>query len=399
MLNGRDIQDIALEIDATSSRKRDFIVPSNRLSLSEDFRIRAFGKIFADAPGSGSMTSFETTPFFRDQLGDKLRIPRAYMRRLEQDAPSLLSCNVNHWLFTEPKMRMIRTLDPTPLPHPRTPALRDDPLPVARAFLSDQYKRRDNDMLMNQLYPFLCGTDVNGIVKSADLNPVHFHMKVLNPEKHVALKVDDPVQIGVYIRNSEVGFSRLVIEPFVYRLACSNGMIVSDKAFGGISQVHLGKRQSEGELGRFYSEETIEAEDRAFFLKCRDVIKAILSPEFETRIIERLRAADEVRIPSFDDAVELAQKRLSLTDQEVNGVKTHLVSGFDVVPSLRQDRGVCSVWELVNAVTATAHDENFVSSYGRGTELERGSWGLIESGDEYRPANLDPATAAVPDAL
>ena len=49
----------------------------------------------------------------------------------------------------------------------------------------------------------------------------------------------DIVQAGVMISNSEVGLGAVSIQPLVYRLVCTNGMIVNDM---GERRHHVGRQ-------------------------------------------------------------------------------------------------------------------------------------------------------------
>src|SRR5215472_16746409 len=77
-------------------------------------------------------------PLAHEQFADYLDIPRKFYGRLRDAHPSLLDHNVNTLLRHEPKRRMVRTLDGQ-----------------VRAFLSDRYRRLDNDELAEAILPVL----------------------------------------------------------------------------------------------------------------------------------------------------------------------------------------------------------------------------------------------------
>ena len=54
------------------------------------------------------------------------------------------------------------------------------------------------------------------------------YIKVVNKRLEAEVVPGDIVQSGVIISNSEVGLGSVNIQPLVYRLVCSNGMVVND---------------------------------------------------------------------------------------------------------------------------------------------------------------------------
>ena len=60
----------------------------------------------------------------------------------------------------------------------------------------------------------------------------------------------------------------LVVEPFIYRLQCLNGMTVPDRK---LRKYHVGRVADEEGLLSVFSDETLRADDHAFFLKVGDL--------------------------------------------------------------------------------------------------------------------------------
>jgi hypothetical protein len=75
------------------------------------------------------------------QIGERVGIPTKYLRKMQEEAPRLLTTNVNHWFGERPETRMVRTLDGT-----------------ARAFLSNRYMRVDNYDVAGTALPVLLNT-------------------------------------------------------------------------------------------------------------------------------------------------------------------------------------------------------------------------------------------------
>jgi hypothetical protein len=107
-----------------------------------------------------------------------------------------------------------------------------------------------------------------------------------------------------------------------------------------------------------YADETRKADDRAFFMKVRDVFRAALNPEVFATIADQMREATQKKLTgSIEGAVTVLQKQNSLSDSERGSILQHLIQGSDL-----------SLYGLSQAVTRTAED---VDSYDRATELEQ----------------------------
>ena len=165
----------------------------------------------------------------------------------------------------------------------------------------------------------------------------------------------DVVEAGVVVTNSEVGLGSLSVQPLVYRLVCSNGLIVADH---GLRKTHVGRliEANDSDLTVF-KDDTLEAADKAFFMKVRDVVESAVSEVTLRQLSERMRrtlgfvlSGDPVK------SVEVIGTKYLLNEQERSGVLRHLISGGDL-----------SGYGLVNAVT---HYSQEVPDYDRATEFE-----------------------------
>ena len=118
---------------------------------------------------------------------------------------------------------------------------------VVRALLSGRYEPFDDLDLLRSLEG-LPRID-EAVVRWMDVNDLTSHVRLSWPEERVALRVGDEVERGVHISNSEVGARSVRIEPLVYRLVCTNGMIAPRK-MGGYSIRHVGKGERVRQLVR-----------------------------------------------------------------------------------------------------------------------------------------------------
>jgi hypothetical protein len=161
----------------------------------------------------------------RRQLADKLKIPYAYFERMREDQPALLDRNVNTWLQSEDERRMLRTLDGQ-----------------VRAVLSDRYRRLDNFDLAESVLPILQQLPEVRF-ESVELTETKMYLKCITPRLKYEMAPGDVVQAGVVISNSEVGQGTLSVQPLLFRLVCSNGLIAADRS---LRKTHVGRARHRG---------------------------------------------------------------------------------------------------------------------------------------------------------
>lgn len=332
MIAGLTLQGLAQRIQADAPLKRDFIAGTKGLLYAEDGQHLALP--LKDKPEPLYM---KMNPIFHRQVATHVKIPADYYDRMRNDAPSLLAWNVNHWFEAKPDQRMIRTLNGN-----------------ARAFLSKSYRPLDNVDLFNHLVPFI--VEAGCEVKSAEITESRLYIQVVYPKIQGEVKVGDVVQSGVLIRNSEVGMGSCVVEPLTYRLVCKNGMIIPDT---GIRRSHVGKQfygVGEELAAEVFTDETRKQSDRAFWMQCRDVVKATLSQQRFDGVLDKMRRAAGIDIPEPKEAIEVTANHFKLTEDESESVLKYFASGGDG-----------SLWGLANAITRTAED---CKDYDRAVELE-----------------------------
>jgi hypothetical protein len=222
----------------------------------------------------------------------------------------------------------------------------------ARAFLSDRYRRLDNDELAAVIFPVLSEIpDVR--IESCELTERRMYIKAITPRTQADVKVGDTVQAGVVISNSEIGHGALKIQPMIFRLVCLNGMIAAEAT----KRYHVGRQVDSDDAYEVYRDETMQADDQAFFMKMADVVRAAVDETKFNAIVQQMRDATET--PKMADpvgAMEKLSKRFDFNEGEQRSVLTHLIEGGDL-----------TAYGFLNAVTRASQD---VESYDRATELE-----------------------------
>lgn len=341
MKSGRSLVNLAQELERQLATKRDLVVPSSLLQCRTDEGGDL--KLIVDArEGDGE---YGITNLARRQLADKLKIPFAYFERMRTEQPALLDRNVNTWLQTDSDRRMIRTLDGQ-----------------VRAVLSDRYRRLDNYDLAENVLPILQRLD-GARFESVELTETKMYLKVVTPRVEYEIAPGDVVQAGIVITNSEVGCGTLSVQPLVYRLVCRNGLIASDRA---LRKTHVGRTlQSEDDPVTVFRDDTLAADDKAFFLKVRDVVEAAVSEATFRQVAQKMQKTRDIRLTGDPvKAVEVLANRYTLNESERSGVLRHLIVAGDL-----------SAYGLVNAVTHFSHE---VEDYDRATEFEALGGKLIE---------------------
>lgn len=350
MKQGKSLSELATELDRQHTAKRDFIADTRELELVPSLNLQEQGKPL-HIPESlrlskgGEHLDFDLSKHTHRQIGSYLFIPAKYYDRMNSEAPALLAHNVNHWFNTQPTERMIRTLDGK-----------------ARAFLSNRYRRLDNFDLLHTVMPVLTELkDAAGYgleIMSCEVTETKLYLKCVFPKIEAEVKQGDPVQSGIVISNSEIGQGALTVTPLIYRLVCTNGMIAPDY---GQRKYHVGKAVSSGNQAyELFSDETLEADDKAFWLKTRDVVKASANPETFNKIIAVMQRSTTEPITQPIKAVEELSNHLNFKQAETEGILKHFMQDADY-----------SRWGLANAVTRTAED---TTCYDRASELEEAGW-------------------------
>ena len=80
------------------------------------------------------------------------------------------------------------------------------------------------------------------------------------------------------------------VEPLIYRLVCTNGMIAKDYSQ---KRYHIGRAASAEESYELYADETIKASERAFLLKIRDTVRAAVDLAKFSQVVEQMRLSQK----------------------------------------------------------------------------------------------------------
>ncbi|WP_300606006.1 DUF932 domain-containing protein [uncultured Oscillibacter sp.] len=342
MKQGMTIQDAAKEIMRQSQAKADYLVNTANLHMETCDGIPILRLL--DESGVDRVEPLDILTTAHRQMSAYLNIPWKYYERMRQEDIGLLAQNVNTWLRKGPEQRMIRTIDGR-----------------ARAFLSNRYRRIDNIDIARITLPIIQQMP-DAIYESCNLSDDYMFIKVVNPRLTAEVVPGDIVQAGVVISNSETGQGAVCVQPLIYRLVCSNGMVVNEAR---TRRNHIGRVTSADENLLIYSEATLRADDKAFVMKVQDTVRAAVDEARFTKILDKLRESKDKKLNTADlpGVVKLASSSMGITDAESEGVFQHLIEGTDY-----------SLYGLANAVTRHSQD---VESYDRASKLEEIGYQII----------------------
>jgi hypothetical protein len=268
----------------------------------------------------GSDSSFSIIQPCHVQIAEKLEIPHKYYHKMESEAPELLAENVNTWLRKTEKDFFIRGLGSD-----------------VRAFLSDRYRVIDHlDVLycsLNELQAheaeiedcFLSEIEMNIKVKSRGLRDFVRHK-------------DDMIMGGLFLINSETGHKALRVEPRLFRVMCSNGMIIEELV---TREIHIGNGD--------------EILDEIIYLSLRRSIRELFNRFGE--IVLLLRESTEAKIRNPQKVIQNVLEQYKLSESQ----KANILMAFGAEPEYDQ-------YGIANAVTLAAQKEE---TWEKSVELEK----------------------------
>lgn len=346
----KSIENLYGELIRQREARMDLIANTRSLSVSTENGISTLS-IFTDK----DIYNFKVTDIAHRQIADRLGIPFKYYERMMNEYPKLLDENINSWLKFKSEKRMLRTLDGK-----------------LRAFLSSRYRRLDNLELVDHILPVIAQMK-NCSIASCDITETHLYLKVINKSMKAEITEGDIVQAGFVVSNSEIGLGALKVEPLVYRLVCKNGMISKDYAH---KKYHTGRNVEDTDNAyELYSDETLKADDKAYFMKVQDIISAAVDETKFMLTVDKMRQAKSIKTGDNPvETVEVLGDKYLLNKNERASVLRHFIMD-----------GNFSQFGLVNAVTRTSQD---VEDYNRATELERIGGTILEDSVKTKKNNI-----------
>lgn len=372
MKQGLSLTQLAEKLEADKARMQDYVVDTREMRV-----LTSGGATEVKLPGVEELVP---SHYFIRQLGQDLGIRADLFDRLRTKHPTQFDHLVNGLLDRwgedhdgKAGRRLVRTYTDG--------GGEGGHQGIARAVLSDKFRRIDNYDLAMAVLPII-GEIPSASVQSCDVTESKMYLKVvapltqvnlqdlIDPRVHTFLPDGNPdyCQAGFVLSNSEVGQGALNIEELLYRLICTNGLIMDTS----LRRAHLGTKITAADDGIAFRDETLAADDKALMMKVQDAVaQAVDSVRFQQLAAQFAEAATGVKIEQPVEAMKTLAPTLGLNESESGSVLQHLIAGGDL-----------SRFGMVNALTRAAQD---VESYDRSTELETlGGQLLNYSGSEWR---------------
>ena len=327
MKKGHDVKEMLNNINEDKNNKKDYLVDMKSIKVETNTENGdavspfVYPSISVDHLTTGS---YVLTDHSLNQLCGKLEIGTQYLRKCLPVSQELVAHNLNFWINnSKEKELMLRTYDTAPINE-------------ARAICSNRYKRIDNDVVANHSLNKLM--DLGLDIKYSHYDRDTLNITAVNQKLEGEVYKGDVVQSGITITNSEIGSGSLIIQPFIYRLVCTNGMVAPRY------------------LNRFYS---------------RHVGKIVIDPSNDDQyvtIIDKMQkqidliSSNDVWNESFDGLVKATKQSIN-SHQIVELAKRHGVSEseraqiFERLNHYVGDTFTTTKYDLANAVTNIANDE------------------------------------------
>jgi hypothetical protein len=364
MKQGKSISELAKQLEDIKTNSRDWIIPTEKLSVSLDEIVaetEKARKVPVVTFTNGEEQRLHLNNWSNRQMAEYAAIPQAYYDRIQNENPELFVDSVNHGLRRQvalasqqgkPERRMVRSYRGS-----------------IRAILSDKFRRLDAYDMVNEVFPLMLQHGLEPV--STELTDRRMYIKAVTPRITAEVKVGDIVQFGMAASTSDVGSGSVRVEPLAYRLRCLNGMVMPS----AIRKFHIGKTQGEDDIMELLSDETKQLSDAAFWAQVRDVITGSMKKEIFESFVDRLRVAANEPIKNFDipRVIELASKATGVTNEGVkNSMVAYLANGADGAGLTK--------WGLANAFTHAAQDDDL--TYDDATDLERAGSKIIDLTDK-----------------
>lgn len=340
-----NIIELAKKLEVNKAKKKDIVLSTHKLNLESciDSNDLAFGINSDEMPTS----QLAINDVAHTQIASHLDIPKRYYDKMRlENNQHILKENVKYWFENDPKPRMLRLFDEGKDVNTGIEKY------TLRAFLSDKYKRIDNELIAEGALPALQEMpDVQ--IKSCSLTDKNMYIKAVLPKLTAFVKEGDVVQSGLLIRNSEVGFGAVEVSMLVYRLVCDNGLVVQD---GSTRKTHIGTKLSESY--DLLSTETLISDAHTLKLAIRDIVKSTADEALFLSNVKKMKElAESAEIKKPNESIKVLGKQYGLAESEQDGILASLIKGGDL-----------TAWGMLNAVTDYSKHSD---SYERATELER----------------------------
>ncbi|GHC88606.1 DUF932 domain-containing protein [Streptomyces flavofungini] len=329
-----NLNDLYALLESQQARKLDVVLPASAMRAQQgQIVVQGVEAMITDTGVTRADGIYRPTAVADEGIADKLRIPIAYLRRMRTENVPLLDSNINEWLRQEPERRFMLRAFRGEQPPEAAPGEG-----VARALLSDSYKRIDNADL---LFAALEGVQNSGHpvqITGCDLTNRRMYVRV--ESELVAVQARELlrgyrspfngasgdelplVSAGFVISNSEVGAGACTITPRAVFQVCTNGLTVAKDV---MRAVHLGGKQDEGVIS--WSDETQTRTLALITSKVTDAVRTFLSEDYVRTKVAEIETAAGKELAEPTKAIEDVTKALSISAETKDLILSHFVRG------------------------------------------------------------------------
>ena len=305
------------QVEKEEQSKKDYLVDTRSMLVGTENT-----ESYITIPTGRSRQSFRLNETARQQLASRLNVPLPFAERLRTEEPALYDRTFNTLLHRKDEQRLVRTSGGD----------------SCRAYLSKNYKVMDNDEFLKTVLPIL-SINPNLNVQEAFLSDTHLQLSITLEESDRHVRPGDAVRYGVVLLNSEVGLGSLSLSSFIYRLVCSNGLVVPERE-GSLRRIHLGRAMAD----------VNDSYNKSIWREYSNAIKELLTGKRFEEIMASMRtAAARPIVKDAEVIVEEVGKKFNLSKEEQALVLTQYEANADR-----------SLWGLVNAITETAKESDTI---------------------------------------
>jgi hypothetical protein len=302
---GDKFKEILAELEEAEKKRKDIVVPVNSLKVNTDFTFESqdLGRVKMTDHAFGQLC----------QNVYRYALPSDYFRKLYKDDPQQFAETMNYHLQkgkeTTRKFRLSGN--------------------EVRGIVSESYVPYDN---LDALTLFM---DTARELPNYELETSYLNDKVMflrfkfpTTERTLGKTIDgkdDKNFVAMDLVNSEVGYASMVVNPSIYRLVCTNGMVQKKAEYGLFKQRHI----------NFDPQEINERMNHS-------ILNGVKMGE---HMLDRFASAREIKIENPYEEIAFEGKRNRLSDKMLKEVRNN----FDI-------EGEKSLYGVVNAFTRTARE-------------------------------------------
>lgn len=340
MLN-YDYETFRKRVNAEALLRSDSISPMNNFFVVDNKQAVLDGRLY------------DMTHTFHNSLARKFDIPLNYYRRIQSEEPKLFEKTINT-LNKDKKPHLFRKHRVKKKFRIKN-ILNGQSSGNLRALLSDRYKIIDNKEILKHLEPKF--DKKNFVLLSGYQDDNIMSCKIRFTNLIGSVKQGDTVYGGIYLRNSEVGRSSLTISALIYRLVCTNGLMLPNTE-SIYNTFHLGVKNPVGHLPNYII-------PTACLDKVDEVINYLLSKDAFKNNLQLLKETTfkEIKKVKYNKIKEL----FHTTDKEQEMIKEEFEKENDF-----------TIYGLIQAFTSTARK---IKDIQRSLHLEKVG-GLIMNTNE-----------------